>query len=78
MLAMVADASGKPATIHKTYITSDGTKAAVQKVRMFCAGAVPSGGAVRLAPARGFSVLLKASRPPSPQPTYSASPPGRR
>jgi putative DNA primase/helicase len=48
MLAMVADASGKPATIHKTYITTDGRKAPVEKVRMFCAGSVPSGGAVRL------------------------------
>jgi putative DNA primase/helicase len=48
MLAMVSDASGKPATIHKTYVTSDGAKAAVEKVRMFCAGAVPAGGAVRL------------------------------
>jgi putative DNA primase/helicase len=49
MLAMVSDATGKPATIHKTYITSDGEKAPVDKVRMFCAGAVPAGGAVRLA-----------------------------
>jgi putative DNA primase/helicase len=50
MLAMVTDASGKPATIHKTYITADGTKAPLEKVRMFCAGSVPAGGAVRLAP----------------------------
>jgi putative DNA primase/helicase len=50
MLAMVADPSGKPATIHKTYITADGKKAPVDKVRMFCAGTVPAGGAVRLAP----------------------------
>jgi putative DNA primase/helicase len=50
MLAMVTAASGKPATIHKTYITTDGTKAPVEKVRMFCAGSVPAGGAVRLAP----------------------------
>jgi putative DNA primase/helicase len=48
MLAMVTDASGKPATIHKTYITAGGTKAAVEKVRMFCAGSIPAGGAVRL------------------------------
>ncbi len=50
MLAMVTDTSGKPATIHKTYITADGTKAQVEKVRMFCAGSVPAGGAVRLTP----------------------------
>lgn len=50
MLAMVSDPSGKPATIHKTYLTPDGKKAAVDKVRMFCAGTVPAGGAVRLTP----------------------------
>jgi putative DNA primase/helicase len=48
MLAMVTDATGKPATIHKTYITIDGKKAAVDKVRMFCPGPRPAGGAVRL------------------------------
>lgn len=51
MLAMVTDTSGKPATIHKTYITADGKKAPVDKVRMFCSGSRPVGGAVRLAPA---------------------------
>jgi putative DNA primase/helicase len=49
MLAMVTDASGKPATIHKTYITTDGKKAPVDKPRMFCAGSLPSSWAVRLA-----------------------------
>jgi putative DNA primase/helicase len=49
MLAMVTDASGKPATIHKTYITTDGAKAPVEKVRMFCAGGLPASWAVRLA-----------------------------
>jgi putative DNA primase/helicase len=48
MLAMVTDATGKPATIHKTYITTHGRKAAVDKVRMFCPGPRPAGGAVRL------------------------------
>ena len=43
MLAMVTDATGRPATIHKTYITTDGRKASVDKVRMFCAGSVPPG-----------------------------------
>lgn len=50
MLSVVSDTSGKPATIHKAYITTDGQKATVDKVRMFCAGSVPTGGAVRLAP----------------------------
>ncbi|MCK1707621.1 MULTISPECIES: toprim domain-containing protein [unclassified Bradyrhizobium] len=48
MLARVSDAAGKPATIHRTYITTDGKKADVGKVRMFCPGSVPAGGAVRL------------------------------
>jgi putative DNA primase/helicase len=48
MLAMVTDINGKPVTIHKTYITTDGKKAAVDKVRMFCPGSRPVGGAVRL------------------------------
>jgi putative DNA primase/helicase len=52
MLAMVTDAIGKPATIHKTYITTDGRKAPVEKTRMFCAGSLPPGGAVRLAALR--------------------------
>jgi putative DNA primase/helicase len=51
MLARVTDATGKPATIHKTYITADGRKAPVEKPRMFCAANVPPGGAVRLTPA---------------------------
>jgi putative DNA primase/helicase len=51
MLAKVTDAAGKPATIHRTFLTADGAKAPVDKVRMFCAGKVPPGGAVRLAPA---------------------------
>lgn len=48
MLAMVTDITGKPATIHKTYITTTGNKAPVDKVRMFCPGSRPIGGAVRL------------------------------
>jgi putative DNA primase/helicase len=69
MLAMVTDGSGKPATIHKTYITAEGAKAAVDKVRMFCAGSVPAGGAVRLAPpaqvlgiAEGIETALAAAQ----------------
>lgn len=49
MLATVADSDGKPATIHRTYLTAAGRKAPVEKVRMFCPGHVPPGGAVRLA-----------------------------
>lgn len=50
MLAMVTDPAGKASTIHKTYITTDGRKAAVDRVRMFCPGSRPHGGAVRLTP----------------------------
>lgn len=52
MLAKVTDAAGRPATIHRTYLNTAGTKAPVEKVRMFCAGKVPPGSAVRLAPAQ--------------------------
>jgi putative DNA primase/helicase len=57
MLARFTDASGKPGTIHKTYLTNAGTKASVEKVRLFCAGSVPAGGAVRLAmPGRDLGI----------------------
>jgi putative DNA primase/helicase len=51
MLAMVQDPQGRPVTIHKTYLTADGQRAAVDPVRMFCQGEVPRGSAVRLMPA---------------------------
>jgi putative DNA primase/helicase len=51
MLAKVTDAAGRPVMIHRTYLTMSGAKAPVDKVRMFCAGKVPPGSAVRLAPA---------------------------
>jgi putative DNA primase/helicase len=51
MLAKVTDATDRPVMIHRTYLTPSGTKAPVDKVRMFCAGRVPPGSAVRLAPA---------------------------
>jgi putative DNA primase/helicase len=50
MLAMVSAPTGKPVMIHRTFLTPDGAKAPVDKVRMFCAGKVPPGSAVRLAP----------------------------
>jgi putative DNA primase/helicase len=51
MIAMVSAPTGKPVMIHRTFLTADGAKAPVEKVRMFCAGKVPPGSAVRLAPA---------------------------
>ena len=50
MLAIYSDAKGKPATIHRTYITADGRKADVDPVRMFMPGPIATGGAIRLAP----------------------------
>jgi putative DNA primase/helicase len=51
MIAMVSAPTGAPVMIHRTFLTSGGTKAPVDKVRMFCPGKVPPGGAVRLTPA---------------------------
>jgi putative DNA primase/helicase len=69
MLAMVADPVGKPVMIHRTFLTLDGCKAAVGKVRMFCAGKVPPGSSVRLAPpdatmgvAEGIETALAAAQ----------------
>jgi putative DNA primase/helicase len=50
MLAVFCDASGKPATIHRTFLTGAGRKAEVEPVRMFMPGHVPNGGAIRLYP----------------------------
>lgn len=50
MVAMIHDAAGKPALLHKTYLTRDGKKASVEKVRMLMPGTFPPGGAVRLSP----------------------------
>jgi putative DNA primase/helicase len=48
MVARMRDASGKPAQLHRTYLTIDGQKAAVDPVRMFMPGELPIGGAIRL------------------------------
>ena len=48
MIAVFSDASGKPATIHRTFLTPDGAKADLDPCRMFMPGKVPDGGAVRL------------------------------
>lgn len=51
MIAVFSDERGKPATIHRTFLNEDGTKANVDPVRMFMPGNVPAGGAIRLSDA---------------------------
>jgi putative DNA primase/helicase len=53
MLALVAGPNGKPATLHKTYLTHDGRKAAVEEPRRFASGSIARGAAVRLAAYNG-------------------------
>lgn len=68
MLALVSDPDGSPCTIHRTYLTWYGDKAAVDKPRKLYSG-VTKGSAVRLAPigpvlgiAEGIETALAASR----------------
>jgi putative DNA primase/helicase len=51
MLAKVRDVEGRGQTLHRTYLTMDGKKAAVEKCRKMMRGEFPKGGAIRLAPA---------------------------
>ncbi len=67
ILAVYSDASGKGATIHRTYLTHDGRKADLDPPRMFWPGSIAQGGAIRLAPAaatlgiaEGIETALKA------------------
>jgi len=50
MIAMVCDQHGKPATLHRTYLTKDGKKAFAEKCRKMMPGELPKGGAIRLRP----------------------------
>lgn len=51
MLAMVSDPDGKPAILHRTYLTDEGEKAPLDNPRRLMPGAVPKGSAIRLQPA---------------------------
>lgn len=58
MLARFWSPDGTSSTIHRTYLTQDGRKAAISPVRMLMPGDVPIGGAVRLmAPVDGEIVI---------------------
>jgi putative DNA primase/helicase len=50
MIAVYSGPEGKPATIHRTFLTANGRKADLDPVRMFMPVPIPSGGAIRLAP----------------------------
>ncbi|MGO4337828.1 toprim domain-containing protein [Labrys sp. KB_33_2] len=49
LIAMMRDAEGRPAILHRTYVTKDGQKAPVSDPRRIMQGTVPKGSAVRLA-----------------------------
>ena len=48
MIAIFSDQDGHAATIHRTYLTATGRKAALAPNKMFLPGHVPLGGAIRL------------------------------
>ncbi len=55
MLAVVQSPDGKPVTLHRTYLTTDGHKAAVTSLRKLMPPGIPSsilGAAIRLYPAK--------------------------
>lgn len=57
MLAKVCAPDGRPCQIHRTFLSSDGSKAPVPKPRKLMRGDLPKGSAVRLAPIGADGVL---------------------
>jgi putative DNA primase/helicase len=51
MIAMVTGPDGTPSTLHRTYLTDDGRKAAVREPRLWMPGIIATGAAIRLTPA---------------------------
>jgi putative DNA primase/helicase len=69
MVSMFVGPDAKQRTLHQTYLTIDGAKAAVAKQKKWAPGGVPLGGAVRLMPsaetmgiAEGIETALSASK----------------
>ena len=50
MLAIVTAPDGKPANLHRTYLTADGSKADIGEPRRMMPGEIPPGAAIRLSP----------------------------
>jgi putative DNA primase/helicase len=68
MIAMVTGPDGAASTLHRTYLTADGRKAAVDEPRRMMPGTIVRGSAIRLAPAgdalgiaEGIETALSAS-----------------
>jgi putative DNA primase/helicase len=49
MLARISDPDGKPANVHRTYLTYEGGKAEMEKPKRVMSGSIPDGSAIRLA-----------------------------
>ncbi|MPR12171.1 DUF7146 domain-containing protein [Microvirga tunisiensis] len=69
MIAKVTDPTGRPTSLHRTYLTHDGRKADVPDPRRMMPGSIAKGSAVRLMPhdgvlgiAEGIETALAASR----------------
>lgn len=58
MLARLTNAEGKFITLHRTYLTADGSKAPVHSAKKLAAGAVENG-VIRLYPAGGVVCLAE-------------------
>jgi putative DNA primase/helicase len=59
MLALISDAQGRPSHLHRTYLTEDGHKAAVETPKKNFPGTMPPGGSIRLADAEGVVGLAE-------------------
>lgn len=58
LIAYVTDVRGKFVNLHRTYLTSDGTKAQVAEPRRLMPGKLPEGSAVKLFPTQNSTVLV--------------------